>query len=241
VTPRTSDPCGQRLSCRAFTRLIARCLFTAAVTLTAAMPFAAPAACQPPAKDIAWKSAVRDGELLSLGADQARLEVRAGSPRSTQGHWVHLSDGGPVNGVLAWWPCGAHRARWLSTGGFAGWRRGPEAAGAQPNSIWIETLRFATGLEVLQAHWATSSPSGARLIWEGNVRERLSGPVELTVERELQRLPDGGWQLVEQRKEGGRNLRVLPQRMCWATIRDTRGTPSQRHLVPCDPSRNARR
>lgn len=191
---------------------------------------AAQAACRAPAKALAWQSAVRDGGLLSLNVDSAGFEVRRGAQGGPPGHWLHLSDSGPVNGALAWWPCGARRTAWAATGGFGAWRTGPKMTGAGLRFLWLETQRYGTGLQVTEAIWAVPAASRAMVIWHGTVSEKFSGPLELDIERELKPLPDGTWSLVERRVQEGREVPVAAKRLCLSERKPNLLAPK---LEPC--------
>lgn len=213
-------------------RFVSTCLSILATAMLAIAPAsAAPTSnCPPPKRNAAWQSAVTDGGLLSLFPDAAGLQVRRATHDSPAGHWIHFTDGGPVNGTLAWWPCGATRARWLSTGGFDLWRPGPTLRGRA--SIWLQTRRFGTGAETVLAHWVVPTTAGLHVVWEGEVYERFSGPVEIRIHRQLRHRAGGVWQVFEQRSEDGRRIRVPVQALCWRPVRQTIS-----HLVPCHRQR----
>jgi hypothetical protein len=174
--------------------------------------------CKPPSAKLAWHSAVKDGGLLSISWYQARYESRYAEHAGRGGHWVHLSDTGPANGVLAWWPCGARSTSWLTTGRFGSWRTGPAVPGQSSPSLWLQTERFGTGSQTITAQLVLPQTPRPYLAWEAEIYETFSGPDEIEIERSLRTKDSYRWALIEKRVINGTGVAVEPIALCWRKV-----------------------
>jgi len=176
-------------------------------------------------------------QLLSRSPDGMELKVlpqHAPSGRGgTQGrgrlvgHWVHLSESGPANGALAWWPCSAVAERRavpaLSSGGFVAWRVLP-AEGTLPTRLVLTHRHTGTGLESHGTQVIEVDGGRLRVLLEATTFETAALAQQHETHAELLGLQPGRRVTVQttQLVDGERQRRKT-RHWCWSAPRRTYG------------------
>ncbi len=147
--------------------------------------------CSAPSSADVWKSDAVRARLNATHPQVLDVEVLASAavgelaPEQRAGHWVHVGESGPVNGVIIWAPCGSGSAVVVEqTGGLIDYAFLPRTS-QLPSRVQLTTVRSGTGAEWQTTLIVAHAGAHPKVLWSELTLERIDASFSLHEETEI--------------------------------------------------------